>query len=270
MTNEQEINCLNKSPDKLIVHYQEMIRIITKSFIKSGYFRYEEFDDIVQQINQLLLESRLEKIQCNYNGKALLQTYISKVIRNICLEIARKKKADQQNIKKQHDRPGQNTPLNPMEQLAIQDEADNLDKVLQILFDNTRAKTELCLKAFFKIPLTVADIKQYHPGYAKFPYGPLLELQDSHKNKEIYQVLTDFFNQCENKSNSRDAIRIQIDSYVRSIIEILNGKSESSNYSEETLRYLFEIYTKKAPKKVSLSTFFFIYIVNMAILLLTE
>ena len=86
--NEREWALLRADPGALVLKYQETIRIIVRRFIGTGMFSAREFEDVVQSVNAGLL-SRTSSMQRNYSGRSLLATYVSAIIRNICLKLRR-------------------------------------------------------------------------------------------------------------------------------------------------------------------------------------
>src|SRR5450759_2544730 len=88
--NRLEIELLQNNPASLLLIYQQVISVIVQVYLRSGFFQGESKEELVQYINEQLLD-RMDKIRAQYNGKALLRTYLSAVVRNICAELLRER-----------------------------------------------------------------------------------------------------------------------------------------------------------------------------------
>ena len=133
-------------------------------FVASGYFHTGEKDDIVQSINERLLASRIRSMQARYNHSAYVSTYFAKIVYNLCLEMGRKRKRERALDRSQdvseleigyEDESG-------IVQLLIQSEIRRFETLLK-LYGRTRCKLELCLKLFFRVEVTAADLRAYYP-----------------------------------------------------------------------------------------------------------
>ena len=84
--NQKYIELLNNEPKQLIISIQGLIDIIIHQFIRAGKFKFEDKNDIKQQVNEELLK-KVPKIQSQYQGKSSLKTYLSVIVTNICNDI---------------------------------------------------------------------------------------------------------------------------------------------------------------------------------------
>ena len=87
--NEKDIALLHSDPTALVLKYQETIRFIAEQYVRSGMFSPGDTEDVIQSINEGLLE-RIPAIATHYNKTATLITYLSAIIRNICLQLREK------------------------------------------------------------------------------------------------------------------------------------------------------------------------------------
>jgi len=238
--NEKDVKMLQSDPRGLILKYQETIRIILRKYISGGLFKPSEFEDLVQEINVSLL-ARIPAMQTQYNGMSLFRTYLSVIIRNLCLkEHERSKRRLESDLDtvveiSRHDRVE--------EKLVFQREVHRF-KTIIALYQKHRPKLLLCLKVYYRIPLTNEDIAAWYPQSDHSDRISLLEHFggnfDGVNDLEIYKILTPIMNKLEGKTNSPDALRKWTDSKIHEILELLNGTSKKASHTSETLRTLVD------------------------------
>ncbi|MHC1706303.1 MAG: hypothetical protein AB9842_02145 [Bacteroidales bacterium] len=241
--NQQEICLLHQNPGELIVKYQPIVLVVVQVFMKSGYFRGEGKEEIVQQINEKLLE-RIEKIRQQYNGFAQLRTYFSAVVRNLCLEIIRKGRIrDVIRLVEEYDHNLSYSP-DQLNRMIIDQELKRLDIILS-MFYSLRPKLILCLKAIQRIPLNESDVLEYcrRPDFKGFEEEcDFLQKAIGRNDKEIYRTLNQLFNKVEGKNTNLDATRKWISSKLEEVLTLLNGNPPRAYYNHETLKILLEKY----------------------------
>jgi hypothetical protein len=247
----KDIDLLYKNPDKLIEKYQITIDIIINKYLQSGYIKYADKDDLKQDINEELL-LKIPKIKSNYNGTCSLNTYISAIIRNICLEKFRKEKRAPKKIGAEviADQIIHNSAI---DNLAMADELERL-KVILVLFDKYQAKLELCLKLLFRIPVCEEDIYNYLGVNKLDDLENILKILNNEftlTDNHIYDILTRIFNKEDNKYNSPDAIRKWIKARIDEIIYLMNGNPKRANYDKESFKLLVELYFYKKEENFS-------------------
>jgi len=245
--NNQEIELLRNDPKTLIVSYQPVIKIIIQRYIHTGFIKVHDKEDFIQHINEELLK-RIEKIQKHYNGKAQVRTYISVIIRNICIELLNKKKK-QDDVFTEAESVEEGTE-ETLSGIIIEQEFDRLQKIL-MLFSKQKARLELCLKVLYRIPVNKYDLEAYYPGLKDSEYTEVLykiNPEEKIRDKELYHILTPFLNKCENKNNSVDAVRKWTKIKIDELIFLMNGSPKRANYNEETLQILAEKYYLKKKK----------------------
>ncbi len=242
--NEKDVYLLDYDTNVLLEKYQDIIKIIVNRNIKKGIFSRNEKEDIVQNINEKLLCGKLEKIKDQYNSQVYLKTYFSKIVYNMCLEIYRKKKGKFNNtdtIDIDCDELGNNS--NTESKLTIQDEISRFGYVMK-MYGKTRFKLELCLKIISGIKIKKDDFTSYHSNKTnELIVNMVKRLNNSVHNlseKEIYELVIPYFNQCEDKNNSADSLRRWIQLKIIEIIDIMNGNPKQSNYNKETLKILIQ------------------------------
>ena len=238
--NDRDAELLRSDPEALVLKYQETVEIIVKKYIQSGLFTATEFEDTVQDILAALLV-RIPAMQSQYNGTSLFKTYFSVIVRNICLKKYREDRKEVDIVKE--DVAGV-AEQNVLENKDIIEHEVRRFKTILSLYHKQRPKLLLCLKLYYKIPITPEDIRLWYPACNDDDHALLLKHFGSsfHHMRDIvvYELVTPIMNRNERKSNSVDALRKWTDSKVRDIIEVLNGDPKKANYTTETLKILVD------------------------------
>jgi DNA-directed RNA polymerase specialized sigma24 family protein len=238
--NERDITLLRADPGALVLKYQETIRIIVRRFIGTGMFSSREFEDVVQSVNAGLL-SRISSMQRNYSGRSLLVTYISTIIRNICLRL-------RQAADPPMSTPGDLDPEEPdstrvFSAIAISEASAALAEVLD-LFHTETARLRILLKVHFKLPLTSDDILASFPGCRSRDVRRILALlgQDLWKRseRELYADAASFLNEREGRSTTPDAYRRWTSEKISEILSLLGSRLPEARLNKEDLRTLVE------------------------------
>jgi len=238
--NERDIELLRSNPHALLLKYQEIVKIIVKKYIEGGMFKATDFDDIVQEINVSLL-GKIPAMQSQYNGSSLFKTYFSVIVRNICLKAHRKTRKDIDFL--QEDLSGYFVEYAHEKRSVIEQEVARFRKILD-LYGLQRPKLLLCLKIYFRIPLSPEDIRLWYPECSKEDLAMMMEhfglTYDQMNDIDIYTIVTPIMNRNEKRSNSADAMRKWTDSKVHEIIDLLNGRPQKLNHTIETLKILVD------------------------------
>ena len=242
-SNDEDIRLLADDWHQLLLKYQKVIEIIVKQHFRKGYFRGQQIEDIIQNINLKLLESRLERISKQYNGSVLFATYFSRIIANLCIEEHRRLKKWQFFSISEHlllTDDHMDIALN----IAV--ECKRLERILW-LTGRSRNKLEVCLKLIFKLPLDRRALDTYCPKLTDRHKKALLGVfaQPVHKltETEIYQRINPVFNYCENKLSTPDALRKWVNVKLNEMLALLNGEPPNrKNYTKDTLGILLEHY----------------------------
>ena len=240
--NDKDVELLRIDPRQLIVKYQIMVEIIAKKYVASGMFVASELDDVVQCINESLL-TKLPAVQRHYNGTALLKTYLSSIIRNICLKLYHNNMRAVKTV--QLDESIHADPEKLTDTHLI-DHAVSRFLVIIDLYHVQKPRLLFCLKLYFRLPITSQDIRSLYPQCSSSELGRLLgQFHGNYERMneyEIYEAVTPIMNKYEGKSNSADALRKWTLSKIQEIIRILNGKPPRFNFDKETLQILIEDY----------------------------
>jgi RNA polymerase sigma factor (sigma-70 family) len=247
----KDVDLLYEDSGKLIEKYQDTVTYIVSQFVRSGFIKISNKDDFKQDVlEQLLL--KIPKIKQSYNSNYQLSTYLSAIIRNICLEKIRK---DRITFKNLVDNPNAIRIINNtcIYNLALTDEISRLENIF-LLFNKQKDKLRLCLKAFFRIPVSVCDILNYikdSPISNLDNYINYFNSYDVLTNQDLFAILTEIINAKEKKNNSADAIRKWLNTKIEEIIFLMNGNPKRANYDKESFQILIENYFYKKGEKFS-------------------
>jgi len=254
--NQKDIALLHADPGKLVVKYQTTIEIIIqKRMVNSGFYLYQEREELCQEVSLRLLE-KADVIKKQYDEKrALLITFFSLKIVNICYQILREEKnkprcegineghADFSTGKHETDK-----------EIYLLDEFKKFEVILK-MFYRKRTKIELCLQILYRIPVLYFYFVNYCKKTAKSFFAvvtKLLPLNKDFTNKEIFHIITPYLNKCDRKNNTDAAAQRLMHNMIKSSIEQMNKGNESGVYDKEAFQALVEKYYdyKKNPKKI--------------------
>ena len=238
--NTRDLELLRNHPQDLIINYQPIIGIIVRRYISTGMFEHGELHDVIQTVNEHLLV-KLPIIQKQYNGTTFVRTYVSAIIRNVCLKMHEKETRALKPV------PLGDPPDKPIltDSFAIEHARQLIKAILQQYnHRNQLPKLLLFLKLRFRVPLLESDILSWYPSCPKAKITLLLEkfgdeYEQMHEN-EIYHEVTPVANRAEGKSNTEEAMRKWTQSRITEIIELLNGTPEKWHFDEDSLKVLME------------------------------
>jgi DNA-directed RNA polymerase specialized sigma24 family protein len=242
--NEEDLTLLQKDPNALLLRYQKTLGIIVEIYVGSGMFGAGDREDVLQTLNEELLR-RMPTIRAQYNGSALLRTYVSAIVRNLCLDLAREKARRPREIPLDEGSPS------PEDEAADRYDLDHARGVFRAVLRQFDYKLELprllfCLKLRYRLPLRREDILSWYPQCRRGDVSRLLKEfggdYESRQDKQIFKEITPVLNRADRKTNSPDAIRRWIRKRMKDIIQLLNGSPPTRSFDEETLKILVEDY----------------------------
>ena len=244
MSDEQEdLHLIRSDPAGLLEKYQEVIAIIAGRYAASGYYPFSECDEVVQHVNERLL-NRINRIQENYNGSTRVTTYLSVIIRNIVTEHLR----GMQRLVVEEHKPSMECigeqPTTGIENLAVEEEIKRFGIVLS-LFGNQKRKLELCIKLYYRLPVSKDDFFSYAKRSKKMIDELFLNFLNSpepYPDKNLFAHITPWFNAVEGKRNLPDALRKWVTARLNELINLMNGNPPFSAHTEETIGILAEKY----------------------------
>jgi len=246
ISNKEYIDLLKHDKSSFIIASGEIIHKIIGYFVKAGFLKRDEINDLFQDINCRLIED-YDKILVQYQGLSMLSTYIYTIITNYCKEIIRANKkittVEIENIRLiAHNK-------SPENELAIKSELQKLDRFFEMCF-RKKDKLELLLKIKCRVNLECDEILSKFQEISPTDVEKILNIHQARQNsfltdKEIYPLLNNIFNKLENKNNSDDSIRKWMDTKIDEIIVFMNGEPPIAKYNRETIMILLEIFFQK-------------------------
>lgn len=241
--NQDDLELLKDNPVKLLMKYQQIFTMITRRYARCGYFQVSDCDDILQHVNEQLLR-KVNKIQCQYDGRVLVRTYLSVICRNAIREHLRM-------VRKRNLINGRgNAVYEPQcvdwqnSVLFILDEFQRFEKIMHML-GSKKHKILLIMKLIYRIKVDLNDFKLYHAATLPFVTPAHLDLFNKSttlKDKDIYRLLLPIMQQAGALINHPDTIRRWFNHKTDEIIIIMNGNPVRSYYTSDTLQILIEKY----------------------------
>jgi hypothetical protein len=233
---------LQTDPKGLVLAYQNMVEIIVRKYVRSGMFSDESYSDVVQTVNTELLE-RIHGVQANYNGSTLVRTYVSAVIRNICLKL---------RSKGMYGRPGDPPvteklfpPVDMVDRYSV-GQARRAYRAIMQQYGRVLPKLTICLKLRYHISLEQKEILRWYPECSPVLVSQLMGHFGAHPihvtDKDTYAFVTPIFNAAEHKNNTPEALRKWTASKILEILNLLNAGIPHATFDEESLRILVEDY----------------------------
>lgn len=195
----------------------------------------------MQSINERLFLN-LPLIERNYNGRVLLRTYVSVIIKNICLRINKERTKDIKTIPNTIREPQAAYVHDPANALIIQEELERFRAILQI-FPAEREKLYVCMKLYFKIPLLPLDIFNWsrnivyvnHREYLLSMFGGNYQHMTA---EEIFTAFAPVMRSYENKKVNGKTLYFWTNEQVNAFIKMLNGNPPRRTHTKETLHLL--------------------------------
>lgn len=237
--NKVEIKLLQKTPEKLLLRYQEMIRTIVRIQSSKGLIKHGDIDDFVQEINKKLLE-RMKRIQNQYNHSSQLRTYFSKIILNICLEEMRK---GSQVMEPQPEHYGKSEIADePVDNFLFKQEYERFERVI-LLLDHKGRKILLLLKMMYDLPVYRKDLVEFSYHISDSTIDQIFLDIKACRNKlkkEKLAVFSKILYLLEGKEVPPDSLRKWYRTYLDECLRLMNGNPVRSSYTEDSLAILIE------------------------------
>ena len=241
-TPDPDSHLLQTNPKGLVIAYQGMVETIVRKYVGSGMFSSESYPDVIQTVNAELLD-RIYRIQANYNGSTLVRTYVSAVIRNICLKLH--KTGMYVNSLDPPLSEKLLTPVDMVDRYSI-GQARRAYRAIMQQFGRDLPKLTICLKLRYQIGLERKDILRWYPECSSVSISQLIAHFGTHPihstDKDTYAFVTPIFNAAEQKENTPDALRKWTASKILEILDLLNSTIDHAAFDDESLRILVEDY----------------------------
>lgn len=243
--NAEEVALLRHQPEKLLVRYQFIIGHVVTNCIARGYFQQHDREDVVQQVNLVLLEKKLERMKEQFNNTVLLRTYFTKIVWNTCLEIARARGRQPKMVDSELLQEFLSEPTGTADATLIHDEVRRFEGALRGV-QSGRHKVELCFKLFARIPLSREDLQWYDTPRTRTVFEEVattfMQPYDQLSDKEVYGLVSPLFDAVESKSTDADSLRKWVSGLADQFIRLLNGQPPSAAHNKASLKTLAGLY----------------------------
>jgi len=242
--NEKDSQLLMTDFGRLVVKYQGTIRVIVGRYIASGMFKESETEDVVQTINESLLMKQT-LIQAHYAGSTLLRTYLSAIIRHICLKEFQSKTRRPRLLPLAESNGAHSNGA--LDDVLILEETVRFRKVLA-LHHGELPKVLLCLKLHFRLPITRGEILRWWPHCGEGDIRVLLDAfggrYDVLDDIEVFREFSKHLEKAEGRKNSATALQKWTNRRINQILGLMNGDPPVRAHNRKTLEILFENYTR--------------------------
>ncbi|MDP1677958.1 MAG: hypothetical protein Q8L88_13955 [Bacteroidota bacterium] len=249
-----DITLLRNNKNEFVIRCQRIISIIVWRYTANGMFALTNVEDIKQSVT-LELINRLPLIEKNYNGQVLLTTYLSVVIKNICLRIHETESSDNTplsfnelwKLNKKNIDGGMVSDENADNDILLSNELDRFTLALD-LFYVRRFKILVFLKVYFSIPVTSEDLKGCFRNITRKDLEHLLDVFNEQHQSTIefanFGLLTVMMNKYERTSTPEESVRRLAHRYIQKLIKLMNGKTPSRAHTKDSLQVLLERYSE--------------------------
>lgn len=250
----EETELLFRDASAYLERNQPVVRCIAMKFKGSGLFTGCQIDDVIQHVNERMLTDVLEKMKSQYRPICRLQTYFSKIVRNLCLEYAEIcNKRNLQERKVDFSRAQFGTQETTSAEVAFGEIFKQLEALMN-LYGNRRPRIELFFKISLRLGITEEDVLRCYPTCSNTMLDNFM-LSFDHtgvhrmtKDAEVYTQLIPLVNELEGTKSTADAIRKCVNRKFDEIAEILNVTPINAALTRETVKLLLEKYYSEFPK----------------------
>jgi hypothetical protein len=243
-TETLDIILLRNNKNEFVVRCQKIIAIIVKQYTVKGMFSATDFDDIKQNVT-LELINRLPSIEKNYNGEALMVTYVNVVIKNICLRIHEKESQGISSISLGEIH--MQTVENSESGLLIAHEVERFSTAL-MLYGSKQFKILVCLKIYFSIAVSFTELKHCFRGITTEDIHHLKDVFEKQNptEKELahFNLLASMLNKYDRASVTETSLRHWTNIMIQKLIILMNGNPPSRTHTKDSLRILLEHYSE--------------------------
>jgi DNA-directed RNA polymerase specialized sigma24 family protein len=238
--NEEDVRLLHQHPDALLVKYQELFKMTVMEFIRSKLVRVDEYDEVIQTINLEMLEN-LPTIRRNYDGRARLRTYVTKLATNTCLKFARDRKV---HVGLEAVKKNPHVASDSASHAALLSEAADLFHATLDLFGPRLPRILVLLKLYCKLNISMDDVSVAYPGASARAAANLVKHFGTDysglKEKIILEKAAPSLNALEGTRLTAESYRRSINMLVREMCVLLNGNPPTSSFDYDDIKILVE------------------------------
>jgi len=242
--NQTDIDLFNRDPHAFLALYQEKLRIIVKTYVHCGMFRPQDFDDVLQTLNENLL-LRIPSIKAHFRGTTVFRTYLGAIVRNLCIDLYRIQHAQ----RRPRTIPIEEAFPSPHTDMTVLHDIRHIRRVFRAILQQFDYRLELprllfCLKLRYRIPIERTDILKWYAGCDRKDLRRLVRSfsgnYEHRTDGEIYARVTPLLNRADGRENTPEAIRRWTGERISNILDLLNGSPPTASFDEETLKILVE------------------------------
>ena len=238
--NEEDVRLLHQHPDALLVKYQELFKMTVMEFVRSKLVRVDEYDEVLQTIYLEMLDN-LPTIRRNYDGRARLRTYVTKLATNTCLKFARDRKV---HVGLEAVKKNPHVASDSASHAALLSEAADLFHATLDLFGPRLPRILVLLKLYCKLNISMDDVSAAYPGASPRAAANLVKHFGTDysglKEKIILEKAAPSLNALEGTRLTAESYRRSINILVREICVLLNGNPPTSSFDYDDIKILVE------------------------------
>lgn len=227
---------------EIINSFEEWIDFTINRYCTFNSIYPYEKKDLKQYINIRLIED-LPKIKVNYKGKSKLKTYMIAVTLNLSREFKKKNCTRSVSIENEKATPPKAPyfdDFNNIEKsIYIKAEIEQL-KIVMAIFGSKSHKIKLAIMVYYGLTIDKPVLFAYCKDNALTEtFLPKLNKGIELNKKTTTSILTQLFNETENKTNTDEATRKWVSRTIEEIVKLLN--IGLSKHTKETLGVLLEM-----------------------------
>ena len=239
---------LFRDPSRYLEHHQHVIRSVVQKYAASALYDGSEAEDVMQYINERMLTGVLKKIQEQYRPWRCHKAYFYKIVRNLCLEYAKKnanRKRHEMKVDYTHAQFGIQETISA--EIALGEIYRHLGILLN-RYGSNRARIELLFKISLRVGITEDDVLRCYPLCNETVLNKFLTffnhcgMHRTAKYAEIYEQLITLINELEGLHKSADSVRKFLNSKLDEIIRVMNIPPINAAMSRDTAKQLLETY----------------------------
>jgi DNA-directed RNA polymerase specialized sigma24 family protein len=238
--NEEDVRLLHQHPDALLAKYHELFKMTVMEFVRSKLVRVDEYDEVLQTIYLEMLEN-LPTIRRNYDGRARLRTYVTKLATNTCLKFARDRKV---HVGLEAVKKNPHVASDSASHAALLSEAADLFHATLDLFGPRLPRILVLLKLYCKLNISMDDVSVAYPGASARAAANLVKHFGTDysglKEKIILEKAAPSLNALEGTRLTAESYRRSINILVREICVLLNGNPPTSSFDYDDIKILVE------------------------------
>jgi DNA-directed RNA polymerase specialized sigma24 family protein len=238
--NEEDVRLLHQHPDALLAKYHELFKMTVMEFVRSKLVRVDEYDEVLQTIYLEMLEN-LPTIRRNYDGRARLRTYVTKLATNTCLKFARDRKV---HVGLEAVKKNPHVASDSASHAALLSEAADLFHATLDLFGPRLPRILVLLKLYCKLNISMDDVSAAYPGASPRAAANLVKHFGTDysglKEKIILEKAAPSLNALEGTRLTAESYRRSINILVREICVLLNGNPPTSSFDYDDIKILVE------------------------------